>query len=231
MAVQVLDEFSYLPSNRILHKDVKIPNFLLNADRTRVVLCDFGLSAHAEGDSCVHRSPPCVAPNYVAPELLSSPKTMKNMNSQQTGDSDSGICWVRRMLSLTSYRNEKVLNRNRQLWGEGRPSEKHDVEFSAASDMWTLGVLLYIMLVGVGPFDSTDIETTFDNIRDAHFIFPAGVRSSANAKTFVCSLLAEDRYKRPSADEALRHVVFIGAAGRDSVITGLQSSTKHHHPA
>lgn len=83
-----------------------------------------------------------------------------------------------------------------------------DVVYTAGVDIWSMGIVMFSVLVGHGPFDGDDVNRTFRRIRTARFTFPIGLRLSVPAKSLVRSLLAEDPSKRPSADEALHHKFF-----------------------
>lgn len=190
-AAQVLEALSYLHANKIVHKDLKLGNLILSANLTRVYLCDFGLSAHIDTTSMIHKSPMCGTPNYVAPELLvpSSSNNSSNSNTQSSTAISTLRSTMRRAAAIKS-------------------STSKDVSYSLSADVWSMGIALYIMLVGYGPFDSDDVNKTFRRIRTARFTFPVGVKLSVAAKSLIRTLLAEDPTKRPSADHALHHVFF-----------------------
>uniref|UniRef100_A0A8C8SV57 non-specific serine/threonine protein kinase n=1 Tax=Pelusios castaneus TaxID=367368 RepID=A0A8C8SV57_9SAUR len=77
---------------------------------------------------------------------------------------------------------------------------------SLTSDVWSIGVLTYVLLSGVSPFLDESVEETCLNICRLDFSFPddyfKGV--SQKAKDFVCFLLQDDPAKRPSAALALQ---------------------------
>lgn len=179
---QILEALSYLHANRIVHKDIKLANLLLSSDLRRVHLCDFGLSAHVDSLSHVHKSPVCGTPNYVAPELLVSS-------------------------SSSSSAPKSRLTRRPQPHNPPKSPLKH-VSYTSSADIWSTGVVLFMMVVGCGPFDSDDVSRTFRRIRTARFTFPIGVKVSVTVKSLIRALLAEDPSKRPNADHALRHAFF-----------------------
>lgn len=77
---------------------------------------------------------------------------------------------------------------------------------SLASDLWSLGVLAYVMLSGASPFLDESTEETCLNICRLDFSFPEdyfqGV--SGAARDFVHSLLRAEPSRRPSAQSCLQ---------------------------
>ncbi|XP_026139913.1 triple functional domain protein isoform X2 [Carassius auratus] len=75
-----------------------------------------------------------------------------------------------------------------------------------ASDLWSLGVLAYVMLSGASPFLDESVEETCLNICRLDFSFPEdyfrGV--SLAARDLVCVLLQVEPGRRPSAQVCLR---------------------------
>ncbi|KAF7707997.1 triple functional domain protein-like isoform X2 [Silurus meridionalis] len=75
-----------------------------------------------------------------------------------------------------------------------------------ASDLWSVGVLAYVLLSGASPFLDESVEETCLNICRLDFSFPedyfAGV--SRAARDFVCSLLHSETWRRPSAQSCLQ---------------------------
>ncbi|XP_075868965.1 triple functional domain protein isoform X3 [Nelusetta ayraudi] len=76
---------------------------------------------------------------------------------------------------------------------------------SLMSDIWSLGVVTYVVLSGASPFLDESLEETCLNICRLDFSFPddyfQGV--SAAAKDFVCLLLQSEPERRPSAASCL----------------------------
>eukprot|EP00118_Oscarella_pearsei_P000489 m.5076 g.5076 ORF g.5076 m.5076 type:complete len:498 (+) comp12042_c0_seq2:60-1553(+) len=74
-------------------------------------------------------------------------------------------------------------------------------------DMWSCGVLLYIMLVGYPPFWARDRSVLFEQIKEAQYIFnsPDWDNVSASAKSLVRSLLTGYPQARITATEATSH--------------------------
>jgi polo-like kinase 1 len=65
----VLTGTAHLHDNRVLHRDLKLENFLMD-DRGTVKIGDFGLSAKLDHDD-ERRFTVCGTPNYMCPEMIS----------------------------------------------------------------------------------------------------------------------------------------------------------------
>ncbi|XP_069777005.1 tribbles homolog 1-like isoform X2 [Narcine bancroftii] len=79
-----------------------------------------------------------------------------------------------------------------------------------AADIWSLGVMLYTILVGRYPFHDSDPSTLFSKIRHGHFCIPDNV--SPKAKCLIRSLLRRDPLERLTAGEILLHPWFRAAS-------------------
>ncbi|KAK5981141.1 Serine/threonine-protein kinase zyg-8 [Trichostrongylus colubriformis] len=125
---QTASALAYLHCRKIVHRDVKPENLLLDSKK-RVQLCDFGLACTVLGP--LYRV--CGTPTYCAPEIL-----------KETG-------------------------------------------YGFAVDVWSLGVLLHVMLVGFAPFRSTDRTRLFRLITQGklHLDLPEWKEISSSTKLIV----------------------------------------------
>eukprot|EP00301_Raphidiophrys_heterophryoidea_P022802 c6870_g1_i1.p1 GENE.c6870_g1_i1~~c6870_g1_i1.p1 ORF type:complete len:489 (-),score=121.30 c6870_g1_i1:200-1666(-) len=82
--------------------------------------------------------------------------------------------------------------------------------YGSAVDMWSMGVVLYILLCGFPPFYGETDEIMFDRICHAryHFIRPHWDNISKEAKHLIRHLLDLDPEKRYTAQQALDHPWF-----------------------
>ncbi|KDR18343.1 Tribbles-like protein 2, partial [Zootermopsis nevadensis] len=72
-----------------------------------------------------------------------------------------------------------------------------------AADMWSLGIILYTMLVGRYPFNASEHASLFAKITRGHFIIPDCL--SSRAKCLIRSLLRREPSERLSAADVLLH--------------------------
>ena len=78
---------------------------------------------------------------------------------------------------------------------------------SAASDMWSVGVVCYVLLSGLSPFMGESGVETFANITGLNYDFDdeAFEHISEDAKDFIHKLLVKDQRRRLKALECLKH--------------------------
>ncbi|XP_026683106.1 myosin light chain kinase, smooth muscle [Diaphorina citri] len=76
------------------------------------------------------------------------------------------------------------------------------------SDMWSIGVITYVLLSGLSPFMGENDSETFANITRAEFDFDdeAFEALSEDAKDFISSLLVKRKEKRLTAKQCLSHL-------------------------
>lgn len=147
---QMLLAVAYLHGHNIVHRDLKLENFLYERqDTEHLKLIDFGFAKyHERGSGKMSRS--CGSLHYIAPEVL-----------------------------------------------------KHSYDEKA--DMWSLGVIVYMLLTGNPPFyGSTDEKCLYRIQRGEPSFSQRWWTLSNGAQMFVRSLLAVDPEARPGAADALK---------------------------
>lgn len=75
-----------------------------------------------------------------------------------------------------------------------------------ASNVWTLGVMLYTILVGHHPFTHTHLSGLYSKILKCKFNLPELL--SPKARCLICSILRLDPSERLTAEEILSHPWF-----------------------
>jgi calcium-dependent protein kinase len=152
--VQMLSAIKYLRAQNVVHRDIKLENWLYATDdpRSPVCLTDFGFATFYDPEGEKPLTEMMGSPYYVAPEVLKQ-----------------------------SYGME--------------------------CDIWSTGVIAFMLLSGIAPYSGESLEETFNNIINKQLEFHEGKFSgvSEEAKNFLSAILERDTKKRPSAAEALEH--------------------------
>ncbi|XP_068107328.1 serine/threonine-protein kinase PLK2 [Hyperolius riggenbachi] len=74
------------------------------------------------------------------------------------------------------------------------------------SDIWALGCVMYTMLLGRPPFETTNLKETYRCIREARYSLPSSLMSSA--KHLIASMLSRNPEDRPRLDDIIQHDFF-----------------------
>uniref|UniRef100_A0A671MGV1 Serine/threonine-protein kinase PLK n=1 Tax=Sinocyclocheilus anshuiensis TaxID=1608454 RepID=A0A671MGV1_9TELE len=104
---------------------------------------------------------------------------------------------------------EPVENRRRTICGTPNylsPEVLNKQGHGCESDVWALGCVMYTMLLGRPPFETTNLKETYRCIREARYSMPSSL--SPQAKHLISSMLAKNPMDRPQLDDILRHDFF-----------------------
>lgn len=146
-ARQMLLAVSYLHNQSVVHRDLKLENFLYeHAETDQLKLIDFGFAKHWDHRQKMSRA--CGSIQYVAPEVLSHAYTEK-------------------------------------------------------ADIWSLGVVTYMLLIGSPPFYGEDEDIMRRIAAGKPQWSRRFVKQSEMAQSFIVSLMAFDPAERPSAAQAM----------------------------
>jgi calcium-dependent protein kinase len=151
---EMLIAINYLHQHNIVHRDIKLENFLYEdgSEDATLKLIDFGFSRVWDPQSDERLQASCGSIQYVSPEVISS----------------SG--------------------------------------YDSQCDLWSLGVIVYMLLSGQPPFDGFEDEV-LENIRLCRYSLKGQKwkNISSKGKDFVSKLLVVDPKQRMTAAEALNH--------------------------
>lgn len=83
--------------------------------------------------------------------------------------------------------------------------DKHKRGHSFEVDIWSMGVILYTVLVGKPPYEAKDVKATYQRILANEYSFPTNIPLSSEVKDLIVSMLKSDPKERPSLDYIESH--------------------------
>lgn len=72
-------------------------------------------------------------------------------------------------------------------------------------DIWSLGVIIYTLIIGKPPFETPEVKSTYRKIKANNYVFPDHATISENAKDLIRSILKTNPDERPTLDKILEH--------------------------
>ena len=92
-------------------------------------------------------------------------------------------------------------------------------KYDQKCDIWSCGVICYILLCGYPPFNDRNDQIIIEKIKKGDFEFPQEEWGSisSEAKDFVRKLLTMEPENRPSATDALKHPWILKRRKTDSL--------------
>jgi len=76
---------------------------------------------------------------------------------------------------------------------------------SFEADTWSIGIILYAMLIGRPPFETKDVKNTYKRIRAIDYCIPEDADISIEAKTLIKDILIINPFNRPTLDDILKY--------------------------
>ena len=75
-------------------------------------------------------------------------------------------------------------------------------------DIWSLGVIIYTLIIGRPPFETSNVKETYKKIKMNNYSFPERAIISEPAKQLIQDILVLDPSKRPSLDDIVKSDFF-----------------------
>ena len=113
------------------------------------------------------------------------------------------VCKLDLVCGTTLYMAPEIVN-HKDYWGP-------------PVDVWSLGVILYVMLSGRFPFTGSNSATINKNIVKGSYIMPREI--STSAQNLIAKLLSIDPENRPKCDEIMRDRFLYETSDENSIQT------------
>ncbi|KAH3903307.1 probable Cell cycle serine/threonine-protein kinase CDC5/MSD2 [Saccharomycodes ludwigii] len=100
-------------------------------------------------------------------------------------------------------------------------------------DIWSIGIMIYAMLIGKPPFQSKDVNKIYQRIKTGDYYFPDDRPITSEAELLIKDILAINPLERPSLNEIMDSVWFRGffpAAIEKDVMDKVPLYDKHLDP-
>ncbi|MBA0743691.1 hypothetical protein Gogos_006351, partial [Gossypium gossypioides] len=152
---QLINAVDFCHGTSVYHRDLKPENLLLDTHGV-LKISDFGLSALSQQkDGLLHTA--CGTPNYVAPEVF----IMTLGRDKSAMEVQVGLHFVPSTLKI-----DKLVLRD----------QGYD---SRTSDIWSCGVILFVLMAGYMPFDEPNLISMYQKISKADFTCPSWFSSGS----------------------------------------------------
>ncbi|XP_043704002.1 probable serine/threonine protein kinase IREH1 isoform X2 [Telopea speciosissima] len=186
---EVVLALEYLHSLHVVHRDLK-PDNLLIAHDGHIKLTDFGLSKVGLINSTDDLSGPAVSGTSLLEEDEPQLSASEKLNQRERRQKRSAV-------GTPDYLAPEI------LLGTGH---------GTTADWWSVGVILFELIVGIPPFNAEHPQIIFDNILNRKIPWPrAPEEMSPEAQDLIDRLLTEDPHQRlgaKGASEVKQHVFF-----------------------
>lgn len=81
--------------------------------------------------------------------------------------------------------------------------------YQYSADVWSLGVILYVLIIGKPPFQSVNTDTLYQKIKCGLYRFPDDIKLSLEFKQLIRRTFTVDPAKRVNAEEMLKSDFFM----------------------
>ncbi len=160
---QIAPAMEYMHANKIIHRDIKSQNILLNFDSY--------LNVTKNG-----QLPPKLTFNEMS---LDKPFTVKIVDlgfAKDFAKDNEGST----VLGSPMYMSPDIILKH---------TESSNKKYNTSVDLWSLGVITYELLTGSTPFLGTSVEEVLDNISKGIYSLPKNFKASIEIISFINGLL------------------------------------------
>ncbi|XP_020586296.1 serine/threonine-protein kinase tricorner-like [Phalaenopsis equestris] len=189
--------------HKYIHRDIKPDNLLLDRDG-HMKLSDFGLCKPLDCSNFPNLSEPDCTSGAISKPILDGEKTFNSIPVAQRTQQEQLLHWQknRRMLAYSTVGTPDYI----------APEVLLKKGYGMECDWWSLGAIMYEMLVGYPPFYSEEPMSTCRKIVNwkTHLKFPVEAKLSPQAKDLITKLLCnvEKRLGTRGAHEIKAHAWF-----------------------
>uniref|UniRef100_H2YPK0 Protein kinase domain-containing protein n=1 Tax=Ciona savignyi TaxID=51511 RepID=H2YPK0_CIOSA len=191
---QVLDAIAYLHSKDIVHRDLKPENLLYHspAEDSKIMISDFGLSKLEVEGQMLKTA--CGTPGYVGCSAI---------------------------IFHTPTKLVQTIKKTNNAWVNSPEVLQHK-PYGKEVDVWSIGVIAYILLCGYPPFYDESDQKLFEQIMKAEYEFdsPYWDDISQSAKSFIGQLMHKHPHQRYTCKQALSDPWIAGDAAGSKDIHG-----------
>lgn len=152
------------------------------------------------------------AASIIMKQILSGVYHLHISNIVHRDIKPENILFDGQVVKLIDYGASKILTKNQKMHkcvgtAYYMAPEIIKGDYDKMCDIWSCGVVMYILLCGKPPFDGTSINQIFTSVMNGQVSFkePEFQRVSQEAINLILAMLRYEPYKRIRIDEALNH--------------------------